>query len=59
MAKFPVNFPVSRELAPETGSISTETSATQSCFFGVSGDFAEKSPTFRALARTDPVSGAY
>jgi hypothetical protein len=43
MTKFPVDFPDSREVAPETGSISTGTSATQTTYFGASGDFAEKS----------------
>ena len=59
MTKFPANFPVSRESVPETGSTSTGMSATQSNYFGPSGDFAEKVPTFRALPRTDSVSSAY
>ena len=35
------------------------TPATQTTYFGAAEDFAEKSRTFRALARTDSVCGAY
>jgi hypothetical protein len=43
MTKFPVNFPVCREFVPETGSTVTWSSAMQSTYFAVSGDFTEKS----------------
>jgi hypothetical protein len=56
MTKFPVNFPVGREAGPETGSIPTGTSATQTCYWRV-GRLYGKVLKFWALACLSPVSG--
>ena len=58
MTKFPINFPVSREVAPETGSISDLVVSHAVLLFWRVGRLTGKLPTFRALAHDYSVSGA-